>query len=376
MREWGLKEALDPLAVTPEAFDVHRYSDGVVLGKSPDYGPEMTRRFQAPYWNCHRVDVQTAMFDRCKELGVEFRFNARVGEYDLEAPVAILPDGEVIPADIIIAADGLWSRARNHFLGKDVSPKPTGDLAYRIVLERDQITDPDLLRFVEKPQVHLWAGPGCHVMFYCIRKTMFNLVLLVPDNLPENVAKAPGDLSEMRELFKGWDPVLTKFLSLVQKVDKWRLMHLTEMASWSNASTNSTLVFLGDACHPMLPYLAQGANSSVEDGAVLGILLSKIRDVGPGRKNVSDVFNLYQQVRKDRSEKVAAASRQQRHTNHLPDGPEQEARDKLMLEQFDEQKPGYPFFWAEPVVQKWIFGYDAIYEAEHAWINRTKNALR
>lgn len=327
----------------------------------------MRSRYNAPYWNCHRADVQRCMFERAKELGVEFRFNARVENYDFAAPKAVLADGEVTDADLIIGADGLWSRSRSVYFQQEVPPQPTGDLAYRIVLSRDQITDPEIQKFVSRPEVHLWAGPHCHAIFYSIRNTMFNLVLLVPDDLPENVAKAPGDLDEMKELFRDWDPLLTKMIGLVQKVDKWRLMHLTAMSSWSNASTHATLVFLGDACHPMLPYLAQGANSSVEDGAVLGVLLSKITSPGPGRKNLADVLNLYEQVRKGRSEKVAAAARQQRHQNHLPNGPEQEARDKLMLEQFDEPKPGYPFFWVEPVMQKWIYGYDAIKEAEDAW---------
>lgn len=358
------------MAVNPQVFCIHRYSDGAILGKYDDYGPDMRSKYHAPYWDCHRADVQRAMFERAKELGVEFRFGARVENYDFTSPTAFLADGEAIKADLIVGADGLWSRSRNLFFGHDSPPQPTGDLAYRIVLRLDQISDPEVQEIVSRPEIHLWAGPHCHAIFYAIRKTMFNLVLLVPDNLPDDVAKMPGDLDEMRELFRGWDPVLTKMLGLVtQTVDKWRLMHLKEMSSWTNASSHSTLAFLGDACHPMLPYLAQGANSSVEDGAVLGVLLSKISRVGPDRTDMSEVLQLYQQVRKDRSERVAAGTMQQRHYNHLPDGPEQEARDRTMLEQFDEQLPGYPFFWAEPVLQKWIFGYDAIKEAEQAWVD-------
>jgi len=88
---------------------------------------------------------------------------------------------------------------------------------------------------------------------------MLNIVLLVPDDLPQDTAKAEGDLGEMTKLFEGWDPLLTKFLSNVKKVDKWRLMYLQLDEPWS--SKQGTFVMAGDSCHPILPYMAQGANS-------------------------------------------------------------------------------------------------------------------
>lgn len=103
---------------------------------------------------------------------------------------------------------GLWSKARAQFLGNNDLPLPTGDLAYRIVLHTDTIDDEDLREIVSKPQVHLWVGPDCHAIYYPLRNnTMINIVLLVPDDLPENVAKAPGDIGQMRELFRDWDPL-------------------------------------------------------------------------------------------------------------------------------------------------------------------------
>ena len=77
------------------------------------------------------------------------------------------------------------------------------------------------------------------------------MVLLVPDDLPENVARQPGSLDEMRALFSKWDPALNRFLDQVKSVDKWKLMHRPELDSWMNDKCN--FVFIGDACHPMLP---------------------------------------------------------------------------------------------------------------------------
>jgi salicylate hydroxylase len=83
----------------------------------------------------------------------------------------------------------------------------TGDLAYRIVLETGQIEDQAIRDFMLTPRVHLWVGPDCHAIYYPLRNnTMINVVLLVPDDLPEHVAKAPGDAAQMREIFRDWDP--------------------------------------------------------------------------------------------------------------------------------------------------------------------------
>ena len=102
---------------------------------------------------------------------------------------------------------GLWSRCRQSFLSQPSPPLPTGDLAYRVVLRVEDIEDAELRTFFQTPRVALWAGPDCHVISYPLRaNSLINVVLLVPDNLPEGVAKASGDLAEMHELFKEWDP--------------------------------------------------------------------------------------------------------------------------------------------------------------------------
>jgi salicylate hydroxylase len=116
--------------------------------------------------------------------------------------------GDKYEADLIVGADGLWSFCRGAFAEEKSPPLPTGDLAFRIVLHIDQISDPNLRKMVQEPGVRFWIGPGAHVVAYSIRGgTMYNVVLLVPDDLPENVAKMEGILEEMGRLFEGWDPV-------------------------------------------------------------------------------------------------------------------------------------------------------------------------
>ena len=116
--------------------------------------------------------------------------------------------------------------SRSSLLGRPDPAQPTGDLAYRIVLNKDQITEPDLLEMVTNPACHLWLGPKAHVVAYSLKAgRQYNVVLLVPDDLPPEVARQKGDTEEMLKLFDGWDPLLKRFLGLVKSVDKWRLMN-------------------------------------------------------------------------------------------------------------------------------------------------------
>lgn len=145
-------------------------------------------------------------------------------------------------------------------------------------------------------------------------------------------------------------------------------MHREEMESWVNPKSN--LVLIGDACHPMLPYLAQGANSSIEDGAVLGLLLSSSSFTS--RSLLPDTLKRFQALRKARGEAIVRETFKQRKDFHMRDGKEQEERDKIFAEWMGKsaemEKSGreFPSRWTCPVVQKWLYGYDAVSEVEGA----------
>ncbi|KAH7237940.1 hypothetical protein B0J15DRAFT_516523 [Fusarium solani] len=363
---WGLKPGLEKLASSPEEFLVRRFDGRKLLGERQNFAAEMLDKYRSPYWDMHRADLQLAMFERAKRLGVRFQFGTLVKDVDLSIPQLTTDKGDKITGDLVIAADGLWSNTRSKVLGRPSRPIATGDLAYRIVLKSEEIQDQELLDFMNKPRVCLWVGPECHAIYYPLRNnTMANIVLLVPDNLPDNVAKMPGDLSEMREIFDKWDPLLQRFLSQVNKIEKWKLMHLDELERWYNEE--ATVVFLGDACHPMLPYMAQGAGSAIEDGAALGTLLSKIKS----KEELPGALKTYQDLRVPRSTALQKWSMKQRHINHLPDGPEQEARDKLAESQLYDQQPGYPFYWIDPGAQDFVYGYDVIAELKKIGVEAT-----
>ncbi|MCJ1475949.1 hypothetical protein MMC13_004613 [Lambiella insularis] len=151
------------------------------------------------------------------------------------------------------------------------------------------------------------------------------------DDLPHDIAKAEGDLGEMAKLFEGWDPLLIKFLSHVKKVDKWRLMYLQLDEPWR--SKHGEFIMAGNACHPMLPYMAQGANSALEDGASIGTLLGKI----DSKSQIPEMTRIYQEIRKERVLRFREETFRHQEEFHLADGDLQETRDKQLAMSFEAQ---------------------------------------
>ncbi|KUI67902.1 3-hydroxybenzoate 6-hydroxylase [Cytospora mali] len=362
LQRWGLPDRVWHAAAEPTSLSVHRYT-GQLLAHEDNFHKNIRKKYQAPYLAMHRVDLQLSLYERAKQLGVQFNLGEKVDLVDVDAAEITKESGEKAKADIVVAADGLWSKTAACFRGKRSPPLPTGDLAYRVVLKLEDVADdPELSCLVRNPAVNFWIGPGSHVVGYSIRGgKMYNLVLLCPDDLPEGVSRQPGDLEEMKALFTNWDPLLRRFLNKVDRVDKWRLMHREELPSWTNDKSN--FVFVGDACHPMLPYLAQGANSAIEDGAVLGTLLGHVKS----KDQVHQALKMYEKLRKARGEAIVKETFRQRHDFHLPDGPEQEARDSLFLSVLGKEPKGpFPSRWTCPEVQPWLYGYDAFTEVYNA----------
>jgi salicylate hydroxylase len=247
LKYWKLRDSLWEAAAEPTKLTVHRYS-GEVLAHDGAFDKGIRAKYDnAPFVDLHRVDLQQGLYARAQDLGVTFHLGERIERIDFDTTTVHSVAGKHYTGDLIVAADGLWSQCREAFEGRKDEPLPTGDLAYRIVLTSDQVTDPELKALVENPEVHFWIGPGAHAVGYSVRGgKMYNIVLLVPDNLPPGVSRQPGSVEEMKELFVGWDPwyvhlvrhenaranhlfhfSLNKFLNYVTSgsIDKWKLMH-------------------------------------------------------------------------------------------------------------------------------------------------------
>lgn len=260
-----------------------------------------------------------------------------------------------------VSAPGLWSHVRSYVLGHTKEPTETGDLAYRGTFTRSQfaaLKDPRIDTLIGDNRAQLWMGPDRHCSFYPVRGgEEFNLVMLRPDDLPKETRTAPGELEEVRQTFKGWDPVIGKMIGCMPKVLKWKLLHMEELDRW----VEGRVALLGDACHPSLPYQAQGAAMAVEDGCCLGILLGRVE---AREANAEDMLRLYEQLRKSRTTMQVKGSVRNQQMFHMRDGDEQVARDAALAK----------VNWRDPCQWQWgdidymtgLYGFDVVADTERA----------
>jgi salicylate hydroxylase len=314
------------------------------------------------------------------------RTNCRVVALDPSIPTLTLESGEVIRADLVIGADGVKSLTREYVVGEPDKATPTGDAAYRAIIPTDLLLqDPDLRPLVENPEMVGWLGPRRHIMAYNIRASKeYNLVLCHPDDGSLESWTAEGNADKMRAEFVGWEPRIQKLLALIPSTLNWKLMDRAPLRTWVHK--DGKLVLLGDACHPMLPYRAQGSAMAVEDAAVLGNLFSRLSS----RAQIMPLLQAYQSIRHARATETQASSRLNQHIFHLPDGPEQEQRDEQMRAAMEDalrktcggpphlasdSSRGNANQWADKDKSRIQFGYDADEEAEKWWHEIGKSSI-
>jgi salicylate hydroxylase len=297
-----------------------------------------------------------ALHRRSLELGADIRVNSKVVDIDFESAVVTLQNGQKLSGDLIVGADGLNSVTRKKFVPTD-APELTGDIAFRVLVDVAQLgpDEEDLKRLAQSPQVTYWLGPFGHAIVYILKGgKQINLVAIAPDDLPAGVVRAPLSKEETLKKFDGWDPVLRRIIACCEGevVWRWKLHMRSELSKWNHRSGKFTL--LGDAVHPSLPYLSQGAGMALEDAAVLGHVLTE-------KIPLTTALAKYEALRRPRSTRVVRAAKGQQYWYHLPDGEEQQRRDAMIGA--EESCEGDPFLWREPVFSPWLYGYDAYKEA-------------
>ncbi|KAM3414233.1 hypothetical protein BST61_g10890 [Cercospora zeina] len=374
----GVLSSIEKSSTALESWDLRRYADGSLLVRRPM--GETAVRLYGEHWRViHREDYHAVLLEEALRLGAKLQLDAQVEQVNPSGTELTMVDGSIMKADIVIGADGLWSSVRGSFVNKPSPPSETGELAYRATFSRSQLealNDARVEELCARKCVTLWLGPEKHCVFYPIRTgSSFNLVLMRPDNLPPGTRTAEGDLSEMRATFEGWDPTLISLISCVSSVLKWKLMHHRELETWVQGNA----ALLGDACHPTLPYQAQGAAMAVEDGAALGYLVSAYqRDLqadDPRLRSapITQVLKLYEQMRKQRTTSNVAGADQNRSLYHLPDGREQAERDAEMAG-FDFDRGRSSYDWLDSDYTKDLLSYDVVGDAAavyRQWRERT-----
>ncbi|KAI6046392.1 hypothetical protein EDC04DRAFT_3006615 [Pisolithus marmoratus] len=321
------------------------------------WGNLMLKDYGTPPYHVHRADLHRMLYDLAKPH-VNIRTGCRVIAMDPSVPTLTLRSGEVVHADLVIGADGLKSITRHYVVGRPDEPTPTGDAAYRAVLPTEMLlADSDLRSLVETAEMTMWLGPERHIVAYNIVRSrfcfLFTCLPLAPNRLenrakkeynivmchtdrdpPEELWRIEESAERMRAEFVGWEPRIQKLLSLIPSSLKWKLMDRAPLETWVHK--DGKLALLGDSCHPMLPYAAQGVAMAIEDAAVLGNLFSRLSS----RAQIGPLLRAYEAIHYDRATDTQRFSRLRKAFLHLPDGPEQEQRDRMMRAAMEDAHVG------------------------------------
>lgn len=204
-------------------------------------------------------------------------------------------NGNTAQADIVVACDGIHSELRQ-FVAPPSTPVFHGSVAYRGTIPHESVPDWPVDRW------QMWLGQGKHFLVFPLRAgTIVNYVGFVPaDAEMKESWSAPGDPDVLRAEFSGWDPRIGGLLSKVEKTFRWALYDREPLPVW----TKGRLTLLGDAAHPMLPHLGQGANQSIEDGMALATILARA-----DRSSAPAALLAYEKLRRERVAEVQSGAR-------------------------------------------------------------------
>jgi len=313
LRALGVLDAFKERAVALETgWEFRRWRDGTVLS-SEDLATKCERLYGDRTYTAHRADLLDAL--RRAVPAASVRLGKRCVALDQEGPRPVLTfeDGERAVADVVIGADGIHSMIRAA-LTTPVPPTYSGLCAFRALVPAAQAPP-----FARRPAQTLWVGPGHHLVHYPISAgELVNLVAFAPagDYTTESwTATAP--IEELLAEFDGWDERLVGLIRAAGTPGRWALLDRAPLTRWSSG----TVTLLGDAAHPMFPFFAQGAAQAIEDGAVLA------RCLAANQEDPAAALRRYESLRIPRTTRLQEVSHARAHLNHLPDGPEQRARD-------------------------------------------------
>ncbi|KAF8610277.1 FAD/NAD(P)-binding domain-containing protein [Ceratobasidium sp. AG-I] len=370
---WGFEDELRQLGTQPDVVQLFRYTGELLVDKSLE-GAQHAK----PWYDIHRGDLHGLLLKAVSSLpNVRLRPKSEVVSCitspDDQLASVTLKTGESFSGELVVGADGVRSIIRQTVMDIPDHPRRTGEAVYRAVIPTSLLLDDaDLRDLVEISGLRSWLGPGRHVVAYPIReKTLMNIAMFVPDDNADESWRSKGDINKIKEDFQSWEPRVRKLLDFVPSILRWVLKVRDPISVWHR----QRVVLLGDACHPMLPYRAQGAAMAVEDAAVLGALLDKHSD----ECSLEFLLNAYEEIRVPRASAVQKDSGANADVFHLPDGPAQQARDlgwKAAGRAGGTHGSGSQVILDPTIPDGELYGYDAYAAVEQWWSNNvTLNRL-
>jgi salicylate hydroxylase len=331
----GLADQLARTGVKPLAWHQRRWDDGRTLLRTPLAEP-LEATFGFPHYQMHRADLLGSLASTfpAARVHLDHRLVDVIERGDrVEARFA---NDARVEADVLVGADGIHSTVRRSLFGPD-EPRFTGCVAFRGLVPEERLRE---LRLEVTAQV--WMGPGRHFVHYFVRRQrLVNFVAIVEqDTWTGESWTDRGDVADAVAAFDGWHSQVQTILRSVDETYIWALFDRPPLARWSVGR----MTLLGDACHPMVPFMAQGAAQAIEDGATLTACLQQD---GP---DVDAALRRYEQLRLPRTSRLQALSTANKTRFHLPDGDAQRQRDAHMATESTD--------WSFDAVA-WIYNHDA-----------------
>ncbi|KAL9083313.1 MAG: hypothetical protein Q9165_008571 [Trypethelium subeluteriae] len=330
-----------------------------------------------PHMVGHRSSLAGNIYEGCRREKVAFFFSTTVESITTFGPKPSFVarprrgDAYTVEADIVLAADGIKSNCRVSMLKElnaDANVEDTGQSAYRIMLKREQMeNDPELKELIDSDRVTRWIGEKRHIIAYPVsNKNIYNISTAHPDT---HFAEAPsatyttrGSKSDMFHTYSSFGELCHRMLDLVPEgeVCEWKLRVHAPLPTWVHGS----VALVGDACHPTLPHLNQGAGQAIEDAGVLAVVLSKLPDRSP--QSINKALQVYERVRKERAELLVGLAAASGKALQLGEGAAKEERDRQFAALKGNKGP-VPDKWADGDTQKMIFGHDCMKVAEESF---------
>ena len=310
---YGLGEAMARVAVRPSAIVFRRWQDGRVLGRE-ELGESIESQYGAPYYHFHRADLINLLAEAFGPRNIELGRRLVDIEQDESGVTAYFQDGTSERGDLLIGADGIHSRTRARLFGEE-KPRFSGQIAYRGLAPAERVAHLRLPLDVTN-----WVGPGGHFVHYYVSAGRFLNFIAVSEEATwtREQWSDRGSISDALKNYEGWHPQIATILTAVDETFKWALFDRNPLPEW----TRGRVALLGDACHPMLPFMAQGATQAIEDGATLAACLKNTAF------DVPAAFQAYVALRKPRTTMLQERSQALSTSFHLYDGPKQYERDR------------------------------------------------
>lgn len=335
---FGLEAALREVAFVPEGTEIRSWRSGAMISANP-LGRWVEETYGAPYYHVHRADLIRVLSSAAMaEPRITLHVEAPVESFD-QSPeaVSIRTAGADHEGTMLVGADGIRSAVRGGLFGPE-SPTFTGTVAWRALVPAERLPE-GLIH----PVAGVWWGPGKHFVHYYVRRgELVNCVCVVEkDGWEVESWTERGDHAELASDFAGWHQTVQ---ALIENMDreacyKWALFDRPPMPCWGRGR----VTLLGDACHPTLPFMAQGAAMAIEDGAVLA------RCVAAG-DDVAASLVRYESLRRERTAGIQRGSRRNAKTFHMS-GIQAWARNRVARK-------------ARANVSHWLFSYDALGAAD------------